>query len=353
MAATIKDVARHAKVSVASVSRALNGIGVVAQTTRQRVFRAAEKLHYVPHAAARSLSTNCTQTIGVLLPDIYGEFFSELIRGIDTAARGRSLHLLVTGSHGDASEAAAAIRAMTGRVDGLLIMSPYVDSEFLSSSLRAAMPIVLMNTREQVQKHASLTVDNYGGAFAMVSHLAAIGHERIAHIMGPANNFDSQERLRGYRAALSKLRPGVKELLLPGDFSEESGYDAGKLVVAMDRMPDAIFAANDVTAIGCLFALTESGVKVPNEIALVGFDDIPLARFVTPPLTTMRVDPADLGRRAFEQLASSIGARGETGTPSEVLKPELVVRASCGATGARRQGIHVSAGTVVKNTGRR
>lgn len=336
MAATIKDVAQRAKVSVASVSRALNGKGVVTQSTRQRILHAAQKLNYVPHAAARSLSTKRTQTIGVMLPDIYGEFFSELIRGIDTAARSRGLHLLVTGSHGDSSEAAASIRAMTGRVDGLLIMSPYVDAGFLGDNLRAGVPIVLLNTRDQSRPHASLTVDNYGGAVAIVTHLAALGHQHIAHITGPANNFDSQERLRGYRAALATLRPGSKEILLAGDFSEESGYVAGRQILAAARKPEAIFAANDMTAIGCLFALTESGVKVPNEIALAGFDDIPIARFVTPPLTTMRVDVADLGRRAFERLVSAIEAAEGADTSTETVKPALVVRVSCGATSAER-----------------
>ncbi len=353
MAATIRDVARHAKVSVASVSRALSGKGVVTPATRERILRAAEKLHYVPDAAARTLSTKRTQTVGVLLPDIYGEFFSELVRGIDAAARGRGLHLLVTSSHGDAFEATAAIRAMTGRIDGLLIMSPYVDAEFLGRSLHADVPAVLMNTREQVRAHASLTVDNHGGAFALVSHLAQIGHRRIAHITGPENNFDAQERLRGYRAALGKLRPAVKELLLPGDFSEESGYEAGRLVITMDRLPDAIFAANDMTAIGCLFALTESGVKVPGDIALAGFDDIPIARFVTPPLTTMRVDSAALGRRALEHLISRIDSDGKANTPTVVLKPELVVRVSCGATGARRRRGDARVRAAVENFGRR
>lgn len=331
MAATIKDVARRAKVSVASVSRVLNGTGVVRQPTRERILRAAEKLHYVPHAAARSLSTKRTQTIGVLLPDIFGEFYSELIRGIDSAARSRGNLVLVTGSHGAASEAAAAIRAMRGRVDGLLVMSPFVDAGLLDGHLRPDMPIVLMNTRDRTRAHASLTVDNFGGAFAMVSHLAALGHQRIAHITGPNDNFDAQERLRGYRAALRSLRPGIGEMVLAGDFSEESGYLAGRQVLSDARRPDAIFAANDMTAIGCLYALTEAGIKVPDEIALAGFDDIPISRFVTPPLTTVSVDVGDLGRRAVERLISAIEAADGKDTAAETLTPKLVVRLSCGA----------------------
>lgn len=334
MAATIRDVARHAKVSVASVSRALNGTGVVTERTRQRILRVAEKLRYTPHAAARSLSTKSTQTIGVLLPDIYGEYFSELIRGIDLAARARGLHLLVTSSHDDASEAAAAIRAMSGRVDGLLIMSPHIDAAFLGNELRVGVPTVLMNTRNEGRIFSSLTVDNYSGAEAMMRHLVGLGHRRIAHITGPAGNFDSQERLRGYRAARAKLRLAGKELVIPGDFNEESGYAAGKQVLAMAERPDAIFAANDMMAIGCTFALTEAGVAVPTDIAVTGFDDIPIARFVTPPLTTVRVEIAELGRRALERVTSAVSEPEAALSSKETLKPKLVVRVSCGATKA-------------------
>lgn len=334
MATTIRDVARHAKVSVASVSRALNGTGTVTERTRRRILRAAEKLRYTPHAAARSLSTRSTQTIGVLLPDIYGEYFSELIRGIDLAARARGLHLLVTSSHGDASEAAAVIRAMSGRVDGLLIMSPHIDARSLGNDLRVGVPAVLMNTRNDGRTFSSLTVDNYSGAEAMMRHLAGLGHRRIAHITGPTSNFESQERLHGYRAAREKLRLAGKELLIPGDFSEESGYAAGKQVLAMTQRPHAIFAANDMMAIGCLFALTEAGVRVPDDIALAGFDDIPIARFVTPPLTTVRIEIAELGRRALERVTSAVSEPEAAKTSTETLTPELVVRVSCGARNA-------------------
>jgi LacI family transcriptional regulator len=330
MAATIKDVARHARVSVASVSRTLNNTGVVTTRTRERVLRAARKLRYTPHAGARSLSTRRTQTIGVLLPDIYGEFFSELIRGIDLAARARRLHLLVTSSHGDAEEASAAIRSMSGRVDGLLVMSPHVDAHFLDSELRVDLPTVLMNTRNGSRAFSSFTVDDYGGAYTMTEHLARVGHRHIAHITGPDSNFESRERLRGYRAARTKLRLPGDDLIVPGDFSEESGYRAAATVLALSQRPDAIFAANDIMAIGCLFGLTEAGVKVPSDIALVGFDDIPIARYVTPPLTTVRVDIAHLGQRALERLAATIDEEGRARAVAETVKPELIVRVSCG-----------------------
>ncbi|MEO7149666.1 MAG: LacI family DNA-binding transcriptional regulator [Rhodanobacteraceae bacterium] len=330
MGITIKDVAKAAGVSVASVSRALNGHDNVTAETRQRIAGVARRLRYVPHSAARSLVTRRTQTIGALLPDLFGEFFSELIRGIDLAARARGLHLLVSSSHGDASEAAAALRAMQGRVDGLLIMSPHVDAAFLDDHLHTTLPAVLMNTTVQAARYATLNIDNHGGAFAMTQHLLKRGYREIAFIGGPDGNFDASERLAGFRAALVAHTGKVSSQVLAGNFSEESGYHAGQQLLAMVKRPRAVFAANDMMAIGCLFALNEAGVRVPSDIALAGFDDIPIARFVSPPLTTVRVRIADLGQGALEQLVMQMEAPDAPVAREQTLGCEIVVRASCG-----------------------
>jgi LacI family transcriptional regulator len=333
MGVTLKDVAREAQVSTATVSRVINGHGNVSETTRERILGVAERLRYVPDSVARSLSTGLTHTIGVLLPDLYGEFFSEIIRGIDQAARGRGLHLLLSGVHGSADEAALAIRALRGRVDGLLIMSPYADAAFLAEHSAAETPVVLMNTPVRGYGHSAFSVDNRGGARVMVSHLAAVGHRRIAFISGPENNFDATERLAGYREALRALGLEAGERVLPGDFSEESGYRAAQSLLARQagEWPDAVFAANDMMALGSLFAFNEAGVGVPADVALAGVDDIPMARFVSPPLTTVRVRMAELGARALERLAAAIEAPDATPPSTETVPAELVVRESCGA----------------------
>jgi len=331
--ATIKDVARAAGVSVASVSRALNGHESVTETTRQRILAAAGQLRYVPHAAARSLITRRTDTIGVLLPDLHGEFFSELIRGIDAGARASGRHLLISSSHGSEAEAAQALRMLQGRVDGLIVMSPHAGADVLGANLPAALPTVLLNTRVASGTYPAFSIDNYGGAAAMMKHLFASGRRRIAFISGPDNNFDADERLRGYRDAIA-AREGASELVLRGDFSESSGYRAGIDLCERGERPDAIFAANDMMALGCLFALTERGVGVPGDIALAGFDDIPIARFVTPPLTTVRVRIADLGRRAFERLDALIATGDDGARTTERLDCDLVVRQSSGLNDA-------------------
>ena len=326
---TIKDVAREASVSVATVSRALNGHENVAEGVRKHVVEIASRLRYQPHAAARSLSSRSTQTIGVVLPDLYGEFFSELIRGIDVVARAHRKHLLVSSYHGHPEEQGEALRAMRGRVDGLLVLSPYADRPgFLTDNLPTALPAVLINTQLADAAYPVLSIDNFGGATAMVRHLAEAGHERIAFICGPEDNFDAHERLRGYRSALAESLPGAEPFELPGDFDESSGYEAGKLILTKKLRPDAVFAANDMMALGCLYAFNEAGVKVPTDIALAGFDDIPLARFVHPTLTTMRISIAELGGLALSRLLQAIEADGVADLTPHTLAPELIVRES-------------------------
>ncbi|MFC3815588.1 LacI family DNA-binding transcriptional regulator [Lysobacter sp. GCM10012299] len=326
---TIKDVARVAQVSVATVSRALNGHGNVAEEVRNRVLAAANELRYTPHAAARSLSSRRTQTLGVVLPDLHGEFFSELMRGIDQVARASRLHLLVSSYHGNPEEQGAALRAMRGRVDGLLVMSPYAAAPtILSEHLEPSLPAVLINSQAGLDGAAVIGVDNHGGAVAMVRHLVEGGHRRIAFIAGPEDNFDAHERLRGYRDALAELVPGASPWVVQGGFDEASGHRAGRELLAASPRPDAVFAANDMMALGCLFAFAQSGARVPQDIALSGFDDIPLARFVHPSLTTIRVNIAELGARAARQLLARIAGETIPDSNAVVLPTELIVRES-------------------------
>jgi LacI family transcriptional regulator len=332
MAVTIKDVAQAAGVSVASVSRALNGHASITDDTRKHVLAVVKRMRYMPHVGARSLTTSTTNTIGVLLPDLYGEFFSEMIRGIDGAARQRGLHLMVSSLHGDADEAALALRAMRGRVDGLLVMSPHVDAAFLSDNLPDELPIVLMNTASGGVHYPALSVDNYSAAHAMVAHLVACGYHDIAFLAGPAGNYEAQERLRGYHAALAQLAPAAQARVFDGDFSEQSGEEVGRALLGLpaDQRPAALFAANDMMAIGALLTLTQGGVQVPRDMAVAGFDDIPIARYVSPALTTVRVPIADLGVQALERLVAAIGRDGAAPGSMDTLAATLVVRASTG-----------------------
>jgi LacI family transcriptional regulator len=329
---TIRDVAREAGVSVATVSRVFNDSGPVKEETRRRILEVARGLRFTPNTAARSLSTRRTQTVGVLLPDLYGEFFSEIIRGIDQTVQLHGFHVLVSSSHNDRSEVAAALRAMRGRVDGLIVMAPEVDVATLAANVPDRVPMVLLNTPLEEHGYESIAVDNRGGAEQMTRHLLQQGHQRIAHISGGEQNHDGRERLCGYRAALAEAGVNADPaLVIEGDFTETAGHDSALALLALADPPTAIFAANDSMAIGALSALQHAGVRVPEEVAVVGFDDIPIAQYVTPPLTTVRVAISSLGARAAVRLFEAMQAPGSPGRRHEQVRTDLVVRRSCGA----------------------
>lgn len=310
---------------MATVSRSLNGIEKVAAPTRDHVLRIANELDYVPHSGARALSTRRTDTIGVLLPDLHGEFFSELIRGIDLAARARGLHLLLSSSHGDPAEAEAALRAMRSRVDSIIVMSLNPGGDSGPSPRLAGVPMVFLGGTGSDSGHPSFVINNFAGAFAITEHLAGGGNRRIAFVAGPADNIEANERLRGYRAALAEARSALSEWIVYGDFSEQSGREAARTLAAQGP-PDAIFCANDMMAIGCLEGLREAGLAVPGDVALAGFDDIPITRYVNPPLTTAAVPIAEMGRRALECCSDLIAGRQPS--LNHIFKPQLVIRAS-------------------------
>lgn len=329
--ATIKDVAKRAGVSVATVSRVLNNSGPASESAAARIREAAAALRYVPHGGARSLITSKTNTVGVLLPDLYGEFFSEVIRGIDQTAQASGFHLLLSSSHNGKTEIEAAMRAMRGRVDGMIAMSPHLDAEALFENLPANVPVVLLSCAMRDDEYHVITIENARGVHEMVSHLASLGHRRIAIIKGADGNYDAAERLRGYRKALKDagLSPDAS-LEASGDFTESSGYEAGLVLASLAVPPTAIFAANDVMAIGALSALRERGFRVPQDIAVVGFDDIPLARYMNPPLTSVHVPIFEMGERAARRLIEALAGGPSAPGRHERLPTRLVVRDSCG-----------------------
>jgi LacI family transcriptional regulator len=326
----MREVARHAGVSVATVSRVLNGSGPVGEATRARIERVARQLRYVPNRAARSLNTARTHTLGVVLPDLYGAFFSELLRGLDTSARQHEYHLLVAGAEGGGEGLAGALRAMSGRTDGLVVMTPGGDDDVLEANLPPTLPVVRLGGSHPAPPGTfALSVDNEGGAEEATRHLLRLGHERVIHLAGPPGNADAAARERGYRAALAAA--GLTPEVLPGDFTEEAGARAAERLRNSDG-PAALFAANDAMAIGALTALREAGLPFHEAVAVVGFDDIPLARHISPALTTVRIPLRELGRRAVERLLAVTEEGAELpGGPPAVLPAILVVRASCGA----------------------
>ncbi|WP_448659916.1 LacI family DNA-binding transcriptional regulator [Sphingomonas sp. CJ99] len=322
--ATIRDVAREAGVSVASVSRVLNRLPNVRDELKDKVEAAAKRLGYIPHAGARNLSLSRTGAIGVVLPDLHGEFFSEILRGMDREASVRGMHLLLSNMHADPQLGIEALRTMRGRVDGVVVMAPHVDPDVLFAHLPGSVPAVLLNCPDNHQNRAELRIDNRGGGRAMTEHLIQTGRRHIVHIAGPAGNIEAEQRAGGYREAMAAA--GLAAIIIPGNFDEESGRAAVATLMSERVDADALFAANDMMAIGAMMALRDAGLDVPGDIAVAGFDNIPLTRLVSPAITTMAVDIADLGARAINRLSSILA--GEDVAQAELRSPSLIIRAS-------------------------
>ncbi len=326
--ATIHDVARAAGVSIATVSRVLNGNARVSGESSRRVIAAAATLDYWPNPAARSLRQSRTHVLGILLPDLYGEFFSEVIRGIDHEARRARFQVLISSSHAEAEAIAAAARSMRGRVDGLVLMAPDAESARSIDRVARRFPTVLLNT-PSANGTSAVGIANAEGARQVVSHLLALGHRVMAVIKGPRGNADAEERLAGYRQALAAAGIAPDPALeIEGDFTESSGFDAAAQLLALEPPPSAVFATNDYMAIGLLSALGARAVRVPADMAVAGFDDIAIAQYVTPALTTVHVDAYELGARAVRLLVAAIAAENGAPCRRELLPATLVIRQS-------------------------
>lgn len=331
MTVTIKDVARKAGVSTATVSRILNNIGPANEETIHRVKAVAKDLRYIPSALGRNLSRQKTEALGLLLPDLFGEFFSEVIRGADQTAQANFYHLVVSSSHNNKREIEAALKMMRGRVDGLVVMSPHLDANALKMNLPQSLPFVLLNCHLQGEDFDALSIDNYSGARKMTEHLIRHGHKRIGAISGTPGNLDAEDRLRGYRDAMRDAGiPVEPAFIVHGSFSEASGYEAARRLMTLDPKPSALFASNDAMAIGALSALREVGLNVPEDMALAGFDDIPIGKYLTPPLTSVEVDIYNLGVLAIETLLHAVTHRNTHHKRQTILPTTLRVRESCG-----------------------
>lgn len=330
---TIKDVAREANVSPATVSRVFNDTARVDDATRQRVLAAAERLRYVPNAAARSLIISRTATVGVLLRQLHGSFSTGIIRGLEVAARRRGFHLLVTSSQRDPSAAAAAVRRMRGRVDGMIVMSSELPPELLRRAIAEDQAVVLLGGGERPSGVSTVAIDYAGGAAAMVRHLIRHGHRRIGILAGTDGDHES-DRVRGYGAALHDA--GIEPddaLQAAGTLTEDGGYAAARALLALDPRPTAIFAVSDAMAVGAMAALREAGVSVPDEMAIAGFGDAPVARYLDPPLSSVRAPTFEMGRVAFERLLFAVTQRTRAAATHDLLECSLAPRASCGVHG--------------------
>lgn len=328
---TIGDVARQAGVSIATVSRVLNGSAPVIGETAERVHSAIAELHYVPRSAARILASQRTNTLGLLLPEIGGWFFPSMLRGIEAAAREAGYDLLIHTM--EATYPLNASRRALGmhNTDGLIIFTNSVEQGELEHLKQNGFPIVLLHqTPPESLNLPVVTIENKSGAQKLVDHLIEVHHcRRIVYLQGPEGHEDSEWRERGYCEALETHNiPFDESLVASGEFDEVVAATAISQLLLDGVDFDAVFCGDDDAAIGVLTALQRAGRLIPEDVAVVGFDDVPVARFLSPPLTTVRAPTEQVGRDAVRQLVRLI--RGERAEPLILLPTELVIRKSCG-----------------------
>ena len=321
---TLLDVARVAGVSASTVSRILNGTARVASDKRTAVENAIRQLNFKPNLFARSLKTGTTMTVGILTQDIESPFFTRAMRGIEEGLTGSGYAPIIVSGHWNAQEEAERIRLLLARrIDGLVILTGHLDDRQIIEFARH-QPIVVTGRKLEAGNVRAHTLDQEHGGYLATRHLIGLGHKRIAHIAGPQDHSDATERLAGYQRAHREAGMSVTpELTVQGDFLESGG------LLAMNRLLDsghpftAVFAANDQTAFGARVAMYRRGVRVPDDLSLVGVDDLPAAAYLTPPITTVRQPIYEMGLFAAHALLNMLGH------PSEeiVLPPlELIVR---------------------------
>jgi LacI family transcriptional regulator len=337
MAPTLEEVAQLAGVSRSTVSRVINDHPSVRPDTRERVWQAIHKSGYQPHAVARSLVTNRTQIIGMIIPEAVTTLFTDpffplLLRGATEACNAHRYQMLLSLFDDPTGQEEMYQRILrSGYLDGVIVASTSLDDPLIPDLLRDRIPFVSVGQYPNGRVHY-VDVDNVTGGRMAVEHLIRLGHQRIATITGRLDMIHGQDRLEGYRQALKAHRiPVEEELIVEGDYTENSG------MVAMQRVlpasPSAVFVASDMMAIGALKALRQIGRQVPQDIALVGFDDIPIASVIEPALTTVRQPIERMGSMAVEVLLSVLEDSSGEEAPAQriVLPTELVVRASCGS----------------------
>ncbi len=336
---TIRDVARLAGVHPGTVSRALNAEtrGLVNQETAERVLRAAEELDYRPNPIARSLKTNRSYTIGVLIPDITNPLFPPILRGIEDCLSDAGYTALIVNTDNDAERERSHLEAMrTRQVEGLISATARLDREVLADVAARGTPLVLVNRSFEDGSVPAVAVDDRQGIRLAVEHVAGLGHQRIGHIAGPQNTSTGHRRYLGFREAMSAAGLGAREdqISFSSWFSEEEGARHCAEVLDNGRDLTAIVAANDLLAIGCYDALEARGLRCPEDVSVVGFNDMPLVDRLRPPLTTVRVPQREIGTVAAGLLLERLAER--TGAAREILlEPTLVIRGSTAVAGRR------------------
>ena len=332
MTPTIKQIAKKANVSIATVSRALNNESSVTEETRVKILSIANELNYKPNIIARNLVKKTSYAIGLILPDISDEFFTDIIRGVDEITYQNNYYTMVASSHKHRTLPDSIVPFFnTGLVGGIILLISSFTDEIQKILRQSKVPVVLIGGGKQTQEYDTVTIDNYQGAFNATEYLIKKKKfTKIAHITGPQENDDTFLRKKGFMDACAKNGITIKKSFIEeGDFSRESGYHNFIKLYGLSQKPEAIFAANDMMALGCYDAASYLNVKIPDDIALVGFDDIFVSQYLNPGLTTVRVQIEKVGKTAASILVNRLN--GSNGKARSLVKipTELIIRESC------------------------
>lgn len=329
---TLADVGRRIGVSGVTVSNVINHRGGTSAATQAKVWAAIEETGYVANLAARSLAGGKTNTVGVLVPDLSTQYASEIVRGISEMLAGSGLEMLVSTSYDTALER-NRVDLLKKITDGLLFLLPFESQNSSQKDVRSfdfqGRPVVAIEYRSGTHAIPTVNIDDFAGTKSAVGYLVSLGHRRIGFVGGPAGRLASETRLSAYWEALAEagLFPDAA-LVRPGDFTQPTGFAAAQALLELDDPPTAIFAANDLSAFGVIEAVKHQGLRIPEDVSVVGFDDIPMASQVFPALTTVKRPLEQLGGTAVTMLLATL--RGEA-TPTDVILPtQLVVRATSG-----------------------
>lgn len=331
--ATIKDVAKLAGVSPATVSRVVNGLPYVADDVRQRVQTAIRELDYHPNRVAQRLRAEKSHLVGVILSDIKNPFYTMALDGLEQVLSQQNLSVLVCNSNLNEKKENDFISLMLAEdVAGLIISPVNEQSGALTDAAKNGLPIVAIDRRMSSPKIDAVLADNQRGAYVAIQHFNRLGHQRIGIVSGPQHLTSGRERYVGFLQAMQEGGLTVDPALVKfGDYQVESGYALTREVLASAQLPIALFVANNLMTIGALNAIHELGYRIPDEVAVIGFDDLPWAISLNPPLTTVAQPALDIGKTAAELLVNRL-AEPQRLARTVVLETELRVRASCGST---------------------
>ena len=331
---TIKDVALHAQVSVATVSHVVNDTRFVSEATRLRVQQAIQELRYVPSALARSLKSNRTHTVGMMIPNNSNPYFAEIIRGIEDTFYGAGFNVILCNSDDDPLKQSTYVRLLSEKqVDGLIVLSSGSDVELLDTLRAATMPQVVVDREVEDLAADLVEVNHEAGGFLATQHLLELGHRRIACIAGPQTLSAARQRVQGYQRALREAGVALDDTLFEcADFTSAGGHAAMSALLAANpsgRRPSAVFASNDLMAIGAICAAAAQGLHIPEDLSVIGFDDIALAAYSNPPLSSIAQPKHQMGEVAARLLLQRI-AQPDRELQREILQPALQIRQSTG-----------------------